>query len=188
MLKLIQYSNSMKHKFKVTFLLILLTLGLKAQEKNVRGTISDDSGPIPGVSILVKNANRGTESDFDGNYSISVSKGSTLVFRYLGYKTVEKLVGDSSVIDVLLTQDVSTLDEVVVTTGYDNINKKSFTGAANTIKMEDVKIDGVVDVSRMLEGRVAVVNVLIITQNTANVLILMLSEGVSFGFKPVKRR
>jgi TonB-linked SusC/RagA family outer membrane protein len=149
----------MKHKFKVTFLLILLTLGLKAQEKNVRGTISDDSGPIPGVSILVKNANRGTESDFDGNYSISVSKGSTLVFRYLGYKTVEKLVGDSSVIDVLLTQDVSTLDEVVVTTGYDNINKKSFTGAANTIKMEDVKIDGVVDVSRMLEGRVAGVNV-----------------------------
>lgn len=149
----------MKYKFKTTFFLILFTLVLKAQQKNVSGVISDDSGPVPGVSILVKGTIKGTESDFDGKYSITVQKGNTLEFRYLGYKTVEKVVGDETIINVTLEQDVSALDEIVVTTGLTNTDKRLFTGAATTLKASEVALDGVPNISRSLEGRAAGVTV-----------------------------
>ncbi|NDV44264.1 SusC/RagA family TonB-linked outer membrane protein [Flagellimonas sediminis] len=87
-----------------------------AQEKNVSGTVTDQEGlPLPGVSIIVVGTSVGTQTDFDGNYSIMASTGSTLRFSYIGQKTVERKVGASSVINVSMEEDAQALEEVVVT-------------------------------------------------------------------------
>jgi len=96
------------------FFALMVQLGF-AQTKTVTGTVTDDGGlPLPGVNILVKGGSSGTQTDFDGNYSIEVESGQTLVFKYIGFKTQEKTVGSQSTIDVSLVTDSSELDEVVV--------------------------------------------------------------------------
>ena len=90
----------MKTKFKgiLTLLLALVVQVSFAQDKTVSGTVSDSSGSLPGVSILIKGTTTGSETDFDGNYSIKTKVGDVLVFSYLGYKTVERTVGSSNTI------------------------------------------------------------------------------------------
>ena len=81
----------MKTKFNgvLTLLLVLFVQISFAQKKNISGTVSDVSGPLPGVSILVEGTRTGVESDFDGKYAIKASSGDVLIFRYLGYKTTQ---------------------------------------------------------------------------------------------------
>ena len=87
-----------------------------AQEKTVSGKVTDQNGaPLPGVSVLVVGTTTGTQSDFDGLYSISVAQGATLRFSYIGQKTQDVVVGSSNTIDVQLEEDAETLEEVVVT-------------------------------------------------------------------------
>jgi TonB-linked SusC/RagA family outer membrane protein len=137
-----------------------ILLKRKLVQNKITGTITDiNNEPILGVTVRVKGSNKGVSSDFDGKYAIVASKGDILIFQSLGFKTTEVLVESANVINVQLLESSEKLDEIVITTGYDKINKKSFTGAATTIKIEDLKIDGINDVSRMLEGRVAGVNV-----------------------------
>lgn len=129
-------------------------------QQKIRGKVTDDSGmPVIGATVLLKGKNRGVTTDFDGLYSISASKGDVLVFQILGFDTKEVRVGNSSVINVLLKPSVESLEAVTITTGYDKISKRTFTGAATVIKSVDLKSDGIVDVSRMLEGKAAGVSV-----------------------------
>ena len=87
----------MKSKF-LRFLVVFLTLGLlsmQAQEKNVTGTVTDEAGiPLPGVSIFIKGTTSGTQTDFNGEYSLPASIGDILVFSYIGMTTQELTVGD----------------------------------------------------------------------------------------------
>ncbi|TXD46626.1 SusC/RagA family TonB-linked outer membrane protein [Polaribacter sp. IC073] len=107
----------MKTKFKgiLTLLLAFVVQITFAQEKTVSGTISEASGPLPGVSILIKGTSTGTQTDFNGKYSISAKPGDILSYSYVGYKTVEKKVGTSSAINVKMVQDASVLNEIVIT-------------------------------------------------------------------------
>ena len=108
----------MKNKFKVilTFLLVLAVQISFAQEQTVSGTVIDEDGlPLPGVNVLVQGTNVGTQTDFDGNYSITVDQGNTLVFSYVSFLTQEIVVGSDTVIDVILEADIASLEEVVVT-------------------------------------------------------------------------
>ncbi len=98
----------------LTLLLALIVQISFAQDKTISGTVSDDSGPLPGVSIVKKGTSTGTETDFDGNYSIKAKTGDILIFSFVGMKTVEKTVGSSNTIDLLMSGD-NVLDEVVVT-------------------------------------------------------------------------
>ena len=99
----------------LTLLLALVVQVTFAQQKQVTGTVSDQEGmPLPGVNVLVKDTSRGTMTDFDGNYSIEVSVGETLVFSFLGFETVEHVVGTNSQINVQLGEDAAVLEEVVV--------------------------------------------------------------------------
>ncbi|WP_162623349.1 SusC/RagA family TonB-linked outer membrane protein [Confluentibacter sediminis] len=129
-------------------------------QNSVKGIVSSsiDGLPLPGVTILVKGTNIGTQTGFDGDYSIAASPGETLVFSYIGFKSIEKTVPSNSVLNVSMEEDVSSLDEVIVT-GYQKISRKLFTGSASTIKLQDVKLDGVPDVSRALQGQVAGVEI-----------------------------
>ena len=129
-----------------------------AQEKTISGTVSDDSGALPGVSIIIKGTFTGTETDFDGKYSIKALKGQVLVFSSLGHKTIEITITTNNTINVSMEEEVAALGEVVVT-GYQKIDRKLFTGSAATVKVGDVKLDGVADVSRALQGQVAGVEI-----------------------------
>ncbi|MEP1488010.1 MAG: SusC/RagA family TonB-linked outer membrane protein [Algibacter sp.] len=151
-------------KLKLTYLLTLFfAFAIQfsyGQEKLIRGTVSSsvDGLPLPGVNVLIKGTNLGAQTNFDGEYSIKATEGQILVYSFLGFKAVESIVGKEAVIDVELDEDVSTLDEVVIT-GYQKIDRKLFTGSAATLKIEDVKLDGIADVSRALQGQVAGVEI-----------------------------
>lgn len=124
-----------------------------------RVTSAKDKDPLPGVSVREKNVTNGVSTGGDGAYQIKVKEDAILVFTAIGYKTQEVSVAGRTIVNVALEEDISQLKEVTISTGYQDINKKLFTGAATTIKGADVKQDGITDVSRMLEGRVAGVSV-----------------------------
>ena len=152
----------MKTKFSgfCTLLLVLLVQFSFAQEKVVSGTISDDSGmPLPGVNIIIKGTTTGSQSDFDGNYSIRASVGDVLTFSFLGLTTVEQTVGSSSTINVTLTEDAAALEEVVVTAQGIKREKKALGYAVATVDAAVIESKPEADVSRLLSGKVAGVEV-----------------------------
>jgi len=150
----------MKTKFNgiLTLLLALVVQISFAQEKTVSGTVSDNSGALPGVSVLIKGTTTGTETDFDGKYTIKAKTGAVLRFSYLGYKTVEKTVGSSSTINVTMKEDDNVLDEVVVV-GYGTTTKKSFTGTASVVSSENIDAKAVSNVAQALMGEASGVSV-----------------------------
>ena len=151
----------MKEKLMYALLCTVLFFGVAfAQERTVTGVVKDETGtPLPGASVLVKGTSHGVATDFDGKYSIKVPNDSAvLVFSQLGSASVEKVVGTAKVINVVLKENVTELKGVVVT-GYQEFDRSKFTGNAQTLKADNIKMDGVVDVGRMIEGRAAGVNV-----------------------------
>ncbi len=109
-------------------MLVCSILPLQAQNKTVTGTVSDENGYLPGVTVTVKNTSRGTETDFDGKYFIKVSREDILVFSFVGMKRVEKKVGENSTINIVMESD-NLLEEVVVK-AYAAPLKKTYTTAA----------------------------------------------------------
>ncbi len=151
---------------KAPFLLILVSLFLftlyssNAQEgKLVTGKVIDEYGlPIESVSVVVQEKNKGVVTDLNGSYSISLSPDDLLQFSFIGFKTQSVIVGVQSVINITLIEDIEILDGVVIT-GYQNIDREIFTGSSQNLKAADIKLDGVPDVTRALEGRAAGVSV-----------------------------
>jgi TonB-linked SusC/RagA family outer membrane protein len=126
-------------------------------DTTIRGRILDSAGsPIAGVSIVIRGTRRGTVTDALGNFVLNgVPENSTLVVSNVGYQSQElRLSRGQTTLSVNLLAEAGTLTDVVVT-GFQRINKKNFTGSAVTLKAEEVRIPGVTDVSRMLEGRAA---------------------------------
>jgi len=123
----------------------------------VTGKVRDKSGaPLPGVSIREKGGANVASTNTSGDYSITVNDGATLVFSFIGYKSQEVTVNGRNVINITLQEDAAQLQEVnVVSTGYQQLDRKLFTGAATQLKVSDVERLGVSDISRMLEGQVA---------------------------------
>ena len=151
----------MKTKFNgiLTLLLAFIVQVSFAQVKTITGTVSDNSGSLPGVSVIIKGSTIGAETDFDGKYSIKAKAGDVLVFRYLGYKPSEKTVGSSNTINVALAEDASVLDEIVVV-GYGTSTKQAFTGSAKTVTAENLEAKNFSNVTQALTGEVAGVNVI----------------------------
>jgi hypothetical protein len=132
-----------------------------APDTTITGNITDSAGaPLSGVSVLVKGSNKGTFTNASGNFSLAdVSPNATLVISNIGYQDREIILSPGqTLVNVALSSEVGTLAEVVVT-GFQLIDKKKFTGAAVTLDVDDVKIQGQTDVTRMLEGRAAGVSV-----------------------------
>lgn len=121
--------------------------------------ISDADGlPLPGASIKIKGSTKATTTNNNGEFSITVADGDILVVSVIGYITQEISTNGKTAINVRLRQDTKALSEVVVT-GYQELNKKLFTGSSTKLKAVDVQRNGIQDVSRMLEGQVAGVSV-----------------------------
>ncbi len=135
------------------------------QQAQISGTVTDSKQvPLPGVNIVEKGTTNGVVSDFDGNYSITVSsENAVLVFSFIGFRTKEIPVGQSSTIDVNLEEDAQGLDEVVVI-GYGTTKRSDLTGSVVSVSGDDAAAVPVASVDQSLQGRAAGVNV---TQNSA---------------------
>jgi TonB-linked SusC/RagA family outer membrane protein len=105
--------------------------------KKVTGTVSDSQGSVIGASVVEKGTSNGTVTDFDGNFTLNVKPGATLVISYIGYTTQEIVVGNQSSISVTLQEDNNSLDEVVVV-GYGVQKKKLVTGATVQVKGDEI--------------------------------------------------
>lgn len=154
----------MKQKLK-GFLVVFFALALQltyAQEKKITGTVSDNAGiPLPGVSVLVKGTKSGTQTDFDGKYSIQAASNQVLVFSYIGMKTQE-ITANSSVVNVKLIDNATELEGVVVTTALGvKREKKSLGYASQQISGKDLVNGGAgnQNVANLLSGKAAGVEV-----------------------------
>ena len=146
---------------KLLLVLFLCSFGLflHAQETTITGTVTDDDGlPIPGVNVTVKNSSRGTQTDFDGNYSINAAPNETLVFTFVGLSSVERAVGTQAVINVTLQVDAAALEEVVVV-GYGTQSKREVTGAISQVKGDEIANLVTPSFEGQLAGRAAGVQV-----------------------------
>lgn len=141
----------------------LSTVATTIQQQPITGTISDAEGALPGVSITIKDTTQGTLSDQNGHYSIIAQHGDVLVFSFIGYKTVEMPVSDSTVIDVLLEQDATLIDEVIINAGYYSVKDRERTGSIARITAKDIEGQPVTNVLAAMQGRMPGVN---ITQTT----------------------
>ena len=134
--------------------------GLSAQTIKITGTITgfDDKSGLPGVSVSVKGAHVGVVSDAQGKYSIDASPDATLVFSFVGMATQEIPVDGRREINIEMTEDAVTMEEVVIT-GMTTVDRRLFTGASDHLNADKMMLSGVADVTRSLEGRSAGVSV-----------------------------
>lgn len=149
---------------KITLLKSLFLLGAficfgATQAQTVSGTVSDPSGPLPGASVLVKGTTNGTQTDFDGNYTLNnVPNDATLVFSYIGFKTFEAAVNGRSTINVTLEEDAQALDEVVII-GYGTTTVKDATGSVAAVTSEDFNGGVIASPEQLIQGKTAGVQI-----------------------------
>ena len=144
----------MKNKLLKKLLLpFALLLGSFIYAQTVTGTVSDASGPLPGVNVLVKGTAVGSVTDFDGNFQVSANNGDTLVFSYIGYLTQEVLVSESTM-NITLEDDAAQLNEVVIV-GYGSTTRKEVTTAVTSVGAEDFNKGVISDATQLLQGKVA---------------------------------
>ncbi|MCF0194441.1 MAG: carboxypeptidase-like regulatory domain-containing protein, partial [Bacteroidaceae bacterium] len=137
-------------------LMVTMAVAAFAQDDVITGSVCDEQGEaLIGATVMVKGTKQGVVTDINGNFKIADAAGKSLVFSYIGYESVT--VKAKKGMKVKMKENAQ-LDEVVVT-GTQVIDKRLFTGAATKIEAEKTKLDGVADVSRALEGRVAGVTV-----------------------------
>jgi len=164
---------AIKPRIAVRLLIVLLLLGTvptyafsvpdpgDMQQKRVTGRVTDQTGAaLPGVNILEKGTINGAISDADGRYALTVaSPNSVLNFSFIGYNTREVTVGAQTTIDVVLTEAVSALDEIVVV-GYSTQTRKSLTGSVAQVDAADLAESAATNPITRLQGKVAGVTIL----------------------------
>ncbi|WBX77515.1 SusC/RagA family TonB-linked outer membrane protein [Tenacibaculum ovolyticum] len=146
----------MKTKFNgiLTLFLALIVQISFAQDKTISGTVTDETGPLPGVSILKKGTTLGVETDFNGKYSIKAKAGDVIVFNFVGMKTVEKIVTTSNSINITMISD-NVLDEIVVTALGIKRSKKSLGYSTQKIGNDEISTTKESNVVNQLSGKVA---------------------------------
>ncbi|WP_100610866.1 SusC/RagA family TonB-linked outer membrane protein [Confluentibacter lentus] len=121
----------------------------------VSGTVSDQNGPLPGVTVIVDGTSNGVATDFDGKYTLSnVASNATLVISYVGFVTQRIAVNGQTTINITLAEDLQALDEVVVV-GYGSQSRAAVTGAISTVKTEEIAAVPVANAVEALQGRAA---------------------------------
>lgn len=144
---------------KLLFYSTLLCVSLVNAQIDVSGKVSDDVGVLPGVNVQVKGTSNGTQTDFEGGYSLeSIDAEAILVFSFIGFQTQEVSIDNRNKIDVVLQEDLESLEEVVVV-GYGSQKKSDLTGSVSTISSESIQERPVTNPEEALAGKAAGVNV-----------------------------
>ncbi|MEO9868872.1 SusC/RagA family TonB-linked outer membrane protein [Ekhidna sp.] len=143
----------------LSILLLIVLCGIAYAQSTINGKIVDTTGePLIGVTIFNETTEKGVVTDIEGNFVLMMSRGDALVVKMLGMKEQRISYSGQSSLSITLEEEVTSIGEVVIT-GFQEVNRKLFTGAAESLKMDDIRPQGMVDVSRVLEGQVAGVNV-----------------------------
>ncbi len=126
------------------------------QVRTISGTVTDESGgPLPGTNVIIKGTINGTITDMEGKYVLEVPDDATvLVFSFVGYLSEEVDITGRSVVDVSLTPDITSLEEVVVI-GYGTVQKKDLTGAVASVDVDQIENQPAVRVDQLLQGKIA---------------------------------
>ena len=147
-LKRLLAKNNKSRKCILLYLMIFASLlnaqNALGQERTISGKVVDENNePLPGLTIIIKGTTIGTQTDFNGLYSLSVPESNDIVldFHFLGYTLQSINVGTAKVIDVVMVPDMDALDEVVVV-GYGTQKKQSVVGAIGTTSAKDLKQTG----------------------------------------------
>jgi TonB-linked SusC/RagA family outer membrane protein len=151
-------AGSIVRNVVVACMLFLIPPGLFAQTGGslvIKGTVSDNTGPLFGATVFVDGTTNAATTDADGNYSITVpNENAVLMFSYIGYKTHTETVGRRSAINVILIEDVSLIEELVVV-GYGTQKKSDVTGAIVSVNEETLREVQAANISQSIQGRVA---------------------------------
>ena len=150
----------MKKRVLFFFFCFCLSIASYAQQQ-VRGNVTDNQGePIPGVTILEKGTQHGIITDIDGNYNIAVEgPESILQFSFVGMDTWEVVVGNQSVINVVMNETATDLDEIVVV-GYGTMRKSDISGAISSVRSDALQNIVTSDAAAALQGKASGVQVL----------------------------
>lgn len=132
-------------------------------QQTIIGTVSDATGSLPGVIVMVKGTTRSTISDADGQFSIAAATDEVLLFSFTGYKTISVAVGAQRVLSIMLEEDATTLEVLEINAGYYSVKQKESTGSISKVTAKEIKNQPVTNVLSAVQGRMAGVN---ITQNT----------------------
>jgi TonB-linked SusC/RagA family outer membrane protein len=137
------------------FIVLFLTFNFTFAQRSVSGNVADESGvPLPGVNVVIKGTDTGTTTDFDGNYSISVSDNDVLNFSFVGFMEKEIEVSGADSFDILMESGSDELEEIVLT-GYGSVKKRDMTGAIGQIKTEVIQRANPIQAAASLQGQVA---------------------------------
>lgn len=150
----------MKH-YLIWMMCLLCSFSLWSQQTEVSGTIisQEDQMPLPGVTVMVKGTQKGTVTDFDGHYTLSIADpAAVLVISYVGFSSVEVPVNGRNAIDVALKIDAQQLDEVVLT-GYTTQRKADITGAVSVVDIDELNKQPQANPMQAMQGRVAGVKI-----------------------------
>ena len=134
------------------FLWLVAIIPLQAQDRSITGKVTGEDGmSLPGVTVSIKGTSKGTNTDADGSFKLTVSSTSVLIVSSVGYAPQEVRVGNRTVINVSLASSESTLDEVVVTT-FGTAKKASFTGSSASVNAEKLGVRPITNIGQALEG------------------------------------
>ncbi len=138
-------------------LLLVLVVQVLAQDRSITGKVTsgEDGSSLPGVSVVIKGTSKGAQTDANGAYKLSVPNNATLLFSYIGFEAQQVTVGTKSVIDIVLRPDPKTLQEVTITAGYGQYDKKGFTGARSELKGKGIENRPFSSAVSALQGQVA---------------------------------
>lgn len=149
----VQLKNARLRPFALFMALFLMNVSWAFAQLTVTGHVKSTSGdPLIGVNVVEKGTTNGTVTDMDGNFSLRVEKGKTLVFSYIGFLSQENVVKGNRM-NITLKEDTETLDEVVVI-GYGSMQRKDVTSSITTVKAEDMNVGVITTPAQMLQGKV----------------------------------
>lgn len=148
------------HRISLLIFMLLIQFSFSQDDKiTVSGTIFDQSGPLPGAIVAVKDTSMGTQTDFDGHFSIETTIGATLDISYVGMTTIEKKIVDTSFLNFTMLEDTETLEEVVVV-AFGKQTKKSVVGAISVVSKDVLENQQITSVTSALQGNIAGVHVI----------------------------
>ncbi|MDN5212974.1 TonB-dependent receptor [Fulvivirgaceae bacterium BMA12] len=151
----------MKNNYLVSILILCLTFEVRAQQIQITGTVtsSEDKAGLPGVNVIVQGTSTGTVTDVDGTYALEVAgESAVLVFSSVGYLQEEVTVGSRTLINMVMSPDITSLEEIVVV-GYGTMKKSDLTGSLTSVSADDYQLQPITRIDQALQGRAAGVTV-----------------------------
>ena len=144
---------------KLLFLTCILCSQMILAQVTVSGAVYDSQGvPLPGANIIVKGTSVGTQTDFNGSYSIETEEEAVLIYSFIGFRQQEIVLKGRTKIDITLVEDATSLDEVIVT-GYGSQSKREVTGAVTTIETKDLLAVPATTFAQQLQGRASGISI-----------------------------